>query len=705
MPLQARGAQHGPAFCVAARSWYIPRLAANGSNFAHVRNRSLQTAYAVQVAHFLKAPTQPWVAAFWAAVQPGWPEDADSAGLGLVTAAGPSIAALLCDGHPAVRDAQLPLTSKLCNAPVVAHAAAARACVQQATEGAQLALEFDDEQLAQCDSSAGSELAQRAFAAIQALPQRPAAALGVFGTESDVYDSALAAAEQYADLAGDASVMSLRIAPGHQTATRRPFTDSAIVCTAEQCDRVCGLLQCAHRGLTSLQFVALNSHMHTPLGTSTYPFSSFLPSLSALTALRKLCITDCTLATASCSIDGFTAALVGLQSLAELELVECTMCDSFCIVVSALGQLPQLAHLKLLDNYSAPYATVVDAAPMPGLTYLELRSNDVRAAGDAAMASGIAGMPALRQLAVTGMGVDDVALGCLEQSCGALRALQALEFGEERSDSHFGDDDEDEDDYDPEDDFYDFDPDIAALMRALPCPGQLTRLRLHARPAADGAKDLLHTLRQFTGLQELYLQDFYFLGNGDEQGVALLAELLPRLPRLQSLRLRGRDQRRMGIRLPVDRASIRVLAGSLPQLVQLSRLELRGVLVERPQPHLGMAGVPYEVSVDMLTTSRSEPLAEVLPALSELVVLDLSDNELDDWDLRALAPALTQLTHLADLALARNELRNCPLLVLRVASRLSSLARLDIRENFGRGLGSLLHRALLGLPVMQTVEL
>jgi hypothetical protein len=57
---------------------------------------------AVQVADFLEAQTQPWVAAFWAAVQPGRPEDADSAGLALVAAARPGIVTLLCDGHPAV---------------------------------------------------------------------------------------------------------------------------------------------------------------------------------------------------------------------------------------------------------------------------------------------------------------------------------------------------------------------------------------------------------------------------------------------------------------------------------------------------------------------------------------------------------------------------------------------------------------------------
>jgi hypothetical protein len=147
----------------------------------------------VQVAHFLEAPTQPWVAAFWTAAQSGRPEVADNAGL--VSAARPAIASLLCGGHPAVLDPQQTLMSKLRNTSSVVHAAAARSSVQQAPASPQLALDFGDGPVAPADDSASAALAQRALAAVQALPQRPALTLRLRGATATGLDCALAEAE------------------------------------------------------------------------------------------------------------------------------------------------------------------------------------------------------------------------------------------------------------------------------------------------------------------------------------------------------------------------------------------------------------------------------------------------------------------------------------------------------------------------------
>jgi hypothetical protein len=98
----------------------------------------------VQVAHFLQAPSQPWVVAFWTAVQHALPPDGNSAGLRLVAAASPSVAELLCDGHPAVQDAQQPRTSKLCNLPDALHAALARSHVLHTAARSQLLLDFGE---------------------------------------------------------------------------------------------------------------------------------------------------------------------------------------------------------------------------------------------------------------------------------------------------------------------------------------------------------------------------------------------------------------------------------------------------------------------------------------------------------------------------------------------------------------------------------
>jgi hypothetical protein len=164
----------------------------------------------VQVAHFLKAPTLPWVAAFWAVVQPRRLQQANTAGLGLVAAARPIIADLLCDRHPAVLDAEQPFTSKLCNAPAVAHAAVARSCVQQTPTGAQVVLDLSEQQLQPSGDIAAGALSQWIAAAMQALPlQQPELMLRLCASNELAFDHVLTAAEQHGALAGSLNVSHL----------------------------------------------------------------------------------------------------------------------------------------------------------------------------------------------------------------------------------------------------------------------------------------------------------------------------------------------------------------------------------------------------------------------------------------------------------------------------------------------------------------
>jgi hypothetical protein len=202
----------------------------------------------MQVAHFLEAATQPWVSAFWAAVQPAKPKHADAAGLSLIPAARPATATLLCDGHPAVVSSQQDLSGKLCRCPAMVHAAAARSCLQHTTAGPQLELNFSSEVQARVWGSTHIELVQSAVAVLRTLQPAPKVVLSVCGGVQDDLPSAFAAAQMYAELAESSAIADLRIQGSMDFMPCRCLTCSTEAAT-KQSERLGTLLQQISGGL------------------------------------------------------------------------------------------------------------------------------------------------------------------------------------------------------------------------------------------------------------------------------------------------------------------------------------------------------------------------------------------------------------------------------------------------------------------------
>jgi hypothetical protein len=99
--------------------------------------------------------------------------------------------------------------SKLRSAPAIAHAAAARSCVQQLPGGPRLMIDLRYERALLGDGTARNALVQCALTAVQALSQQPAVTLQLGGLEDAWFAFALAAAEQYSEMAGDAAIAGL----------------------------------------------------------------------------------------------------------------------------------------------------------------------------------------------------------------------------------------------------------------------------------------------------------------------------------------------------------------------------------------------------------------------------------------------------------------------------------------------------------------
>jgi hypothetical protein len=122
---------------------------------------------------------------------------------------------------------------------------------------------------------------------------------------------------------------------------------------------VCSLLRRLRSSLRCVQFQHVN-HNGSSIGAiprrwdelhGTFSFRNLMPNLAQLTALHGLTITGCVLACGlGSSAANFAAVLVQVTSLTTLELTSNQVRGGIRIVVQALGQLPQLAALLLLDN-------------------------------------------------------------------------------------------------------------------------------------------------------------------------------------------------------------------------------------------------------------------------------------------------------------------------------------------------------------------
>jgi hypothetical protein len=486
----------------------------------------------LQVAHFLRAPTRAWAAAFWAAVQPGRPDDADSAGLALVAAARPAIATAICDGHPEVLDAHQSFLSKLRSAPAIVHAAVAHSCVQHLPAGPRLVIHFSNKH-ALLSNGSTLALVQCAFSAVQALQQQPAVTLQIGGAEGKEFATALAAAEQYAGLPGGFVVsICLGCTPG----AMEEFM-SARGQAAMPRSRVCGLWQRLSSGAQSLQILPIDYHSNVELAgqgvVSSIRFSELAPSLAVLTRLRWLSIASCKIHDGGTSI--CAAALRNLTALEELVLQRNNFAGESGAIFRALGQLPHFSALLLFDNsyYSNPAWEQLQT--IVALTQLEWR-------GYHAEFGMLAGVTALRQLSVSNVELDDAAAQRRISTFSSLSCLERLQLVEK----------------------YCHGAVYAGALSKLPAPELLTHLRFDVAVGKASATTCLGQLPRFSCLKELELS-FSVLFEPQEAWLALPVGGLA--SGFQSLCIKQGQ---------IGHAGAQLLAAALARLTKLTRLQLPG---------------------------------------------------------------------------------------------------------------------------------
>jgi len=210
----------------------------------------------------------------------------------------------------------------------------------------------------------------------------------------------------------------------------------------------------------------------------------------------------------------------------------------------------------------------------------------------------------------------------------------------------------------------------AGLAAALAVSPGLTRLDLYDCLITEaGCGRLAEALLPCTKLVQLNLGR-----NEIGDGVALIADVLPRLPALQDVTLNHSSPELAG------RESGERLAQALPQCTALTRLNVRG--------EFGSAdGFPME------------PVIRALPQCRALRELDLSCNTCDavagDASASAganmLAQSLARCTNLRNLELAGCRLDDATVVALGQANALTGLTRLNLRLNIlhWAGIGSL----------------
>jgi hypothetical protein len=340
-----------------------------------------------------------------------------------------------------VLDPQRSFTAKLRAAPVAAHTAVARSCVQQTPSGASVTIVFGAEQPPLSNGVAAHALAQAAFAALQALPQQPQVTLRLYGEESDAFDRTLAAAERFADLAGDTAVAGVELATRQLSEASAAWVRATLRHAGALQQRTRALLRRLGGGLRSLHAAAV-SHCSECLCNDPERalfLRHVLPGNKVLLALRHLRICGCELtklgARDSQTYD-FAAELAQLTGLTHLELRDNTMGGGLRALLQAAVQLPELADAALCNNAGTPAYLPEQhhEAVHSAMTRLRLQRHerDSRFAWQrlgplGAIASYVARTTALRQLSLANLQHGVASMPLLARALQKLPSLHDLE--------------------------------------------------------------------------------------------------------------------------------------------------------------------------------------------------------------------------------------------------------------------------------------
>jgi hypothetical protein len=250
--------------------------------------------------------------------------------------------------------------------------------------------------------------------------------LWLSGLALRTFDYALAAAEAFLDAAGMAAATGV-LATGIPDGTSISVSRCALVRTVEQRDRLNTLLRRLKSSLRSLRAVALNHRGTWAEGDevqadTTSTFSSVLPSLTELAALRHLHLVCCVIMGAV-DVSHLLAALAHLSGLTGLELNSNHISGGSRVVLGALAHLPELAALSLVDNICQGGHQLGQLAAAPALTRLYLAGDEFADHSHEDVMYHIAELAALREFTLSGVGFDSRDVHALSQACSALHEL------------------------------------------------------------------------------------------------------------------------------------------------------------------------------------------------------------------------------------------------------------------------------------------